>query len=188
MKVFFSRQFESVPKVEAWVIGNDSLFKVSPKSITLAKNYFTAKISLNTERFKNPHMHWTAYLDQEINESINTLMQSVMTLSRLTPEDLLEMVKKYESSNLLYLTDTRGQNLAHAAAQAGNTKLLKILIDKGVDFDLKDIRGWTPLTTAINAGALEAANFLISKNASVTSITMSNGNLLHYLMKSPRKC
>lgn len=185
--MFFSRQFDSPPKVEAWIIGNDNLFKVPPKSVTMARSFFMVKISLNTETIKNPHMHWTAYTEQDTNDAFTNIMQSIMSLSKSGHDDYTEMIKKFESGNLLYLTESSGQNLVHAAAQAGNAKLVNLLIEKGVDYDIKDIHGWTPLTTAINAGALEVANLLISRNASLTNTTIRNGNLLHYLMKSPRK-
>lgn len=187
VKVFFSRQFESMPKVNAWVIGDESLFKIPPKSITISKTYFMAKISLNPDVYSRPNMHWTAYTEQDTNEQFSSVMQSIMSHSKTAYDDLKELVRKYESGDLLYLTDSSGQNLMHAAAQAGNCKLMQILIDKGVDYDLRDNHGWTPLTVAIDAGNLEAANFLISKNASLLNTTISNGTLLHYLMKSPRK-
>ena len=187
VKVFFSRPFESTPKVDAWIISCDEIVRVPHKCIVPANGFFTAKVSLCAKDSSGLSIHWTAFAEHESNEAFNTAMQSIMTLPKMTPADLMAMVKRYESSNLLYLTDSSGQNLVHASAQAGNYELTKILIEKGVDFDLKDIHGWTPLITAVNAGNFEIANLLISKNASLTTTTVRNGTLLHYLMKSPRK-
>lgn len=173
--------------MNAWIISYDEVVRVPHKCIVPTNEFFTAKTSLCTKDTSGLSIHWTAFAEHESNEAFNTAMQSIMTLPNMTPADLMALVKKYESSNLLYLTDSSGQNLVHASAQAGNYELTKILIEKGVDFDLKDIHGWTPLITAVNAGNLDIANLLISKNASLTTITVRNGTLLHYLMKSPRK-
>ena len=56
----------------------------------------------------------------------------------------------------------------HRAARAGNTAIIKLLLDKGAKLETKDATDMTPLMTAAVEGQIAAAMYLLEKGAKVT--------------------
>ena len=56
-----------------------------------------------------------------------------------------------------------GYSLLHFAAQGGNTSIINKLISLGLDIDLKDFYGKTPLIIAIEKNNSNAVKLLLSK-------------------------
>lgn len=77
--------------------------------------------------------------------------------------------------------DENGWTPLHAAADAGHTELVKLLVAKGAVIDAKTKVGWTPLMTAACNGRKEAAALLISKGARLDIGDVTFGrNPLHW--------
>ena len=71
--------------------------------------------------------------------------------------------------------DGNGRNALHLASRAGHENCITYLIEKGVDANVVDREGLTPLMHATNAGNEAASNLLISKGGDCT-ITDNIGN------------
>jgi ankyrin repeat protein len=55
---------------------------------------------------------------------------------------------------------SNGQNVAHGAAKAGWNEVLQLAYDKGVDFNAKDVGGYTPRDLAVARGRVETVAFI----------------------------
>ena len=53
----------------------------------------------------------------------------------------------------------------HCAAQGGNTSIINKLLSLGLDINLKDVHGLTPLRIAMEKNNFDAVRFLTSKGA-----------------------
>ena len=58
-----------------------------------------------------------------------------------------------------------GFSVLHYSAQGGNTFIMNKLLSLGLDINLKDVYGVTPLTRAIEKNNFDAVKFLTSKGA-----------------------
>jgi ankyrin repeat protein len=58
-------------------------------------------------------------------------------------------------------------NCLHIAAQNGNLEISKFLIEKGVEYDVEDVQGFTALLHASTQGMEEIVDFLLEKNVEV---------------------
>ena len=63
----------------------------------------------------------------------------------------------------LSLKIDNGYSLLHFAAQGGSTSIINKLISLGLDIDLKDLYGKTPLIIAIENNNSDAVKLLLSK-------------------------
>ena len=59
--------------------------------------------------------------------------------------------------------DTRGFTPLHLAVEAGHMDIIRLLLESGVEVNIKSTYGWTPLKIAAREGHLEIADYLISK-------------------------
>jgi hypothetical protein len=59
-----------------------------------------------------------------------------------------------------------GYSVLHSAASAGNLAIVKLLIERGADINLKTAKGMTPLAHAEKAKKESVIDFLLSKGAS----------------------
>ena len=66
-------------------------------------------------------------------------------------------------------TGSGGKHLIHKAANIGNVERVKQLLSAGVDIDLKNKAGGTPLHAASVSGRIEVVKLLISKLANVNA-------------------
>ena len=62
------------------------------------------------------------------------------------------------------LKNNGGFSLLHFAAQGGNTSIINKLLSLGLDVDLKDLYGKTPLIIAIEKNNSDAVKVLLSKS------------------------
>jgi pectate lyase len=77
--------------------------------------------------------------------------------------------------------DTSG---IHRAACAGDLASVKRHLDKGVETDIRDEMGWTPLYWASSAGQKKTAEYLIANGASVATQANDNSTALHQAAKA----
>ena len=81
----------------------------------------------------------------------------------------------------LKCVDSEGKGLLHYACEAGNAHILKLLIGKGLDVNLRDHGGLTPLHMVVQSGsddAVEVTKILLESGAD-TKITDESGNTAH---------
>jgi ankyrin repeat protein len=62
---------------------------------------------------------------------------------------------------------TQDKSLLHLASSTASMEILKALLDKGVDIDIRDSTGATPLHDAVASQAAEAVAYLVSRGADV---------------------
>ncbi|XP_024459227.1 potassium channel AKT1 isoform X2 [Populus trichocarpa] len=67
--------------------------------------------------------------------------------------DLLEEIAKYGGD--VTLPATCGTTALHTAISAGNTEMVKFILDQGADVDKPDLHGWTPRALADHQGQEE---------------------------------
>ena len=83
------------------------------------------------------------------------------------PDDPARVVALLEKGANVNITDHKGKTALHRAAQAGFTKIGKVLIKAGADIEAKDSNGETPLFDAIRAAREETVRLLLKHGASV---------------------
>ena len=99
----------------------------------------------------------------DIENSID-LSPSVTANARSREEVLISILNSHPwspvASTAFNLANKYGQNLAHLCAQLGYHRLLTCLIEWGLDINVKDANGWTPLDFARFYGDLDAVDIL----------------------------
>jgi len=80
------------------------------------------------------------------------------------PEKVEKLLKHIKNINA---QTPKGISALHASAKAGFTRVTQLLIDKGIDINLKDINGKTPLSYAIKYKREETKNILLKHGASL---------------------
>jgi hypothetical protein len=80
-----------------------------------------------------------------------------------------------------------GLTLLHAAASAGNIELVKLLIERGANLNIKTNTGFSPLYGALRNGCVSVVRFLISKGASCVEEFNSPFGLLKDIVRR-KKC
>lgn len=96
------------------------------------------------------------------------------------------------ASNLLSSTDSQGQNcLHHAVSKCANTELVQLLLDQGVDVNMIDNHGRSPIMTAIISAPFcpeqDIIRRLLKAGAFPHIVDSSGQNLAHMLMSSGHK-
>ena len=94
-----------------------------------------------------------------------TLPSTAPISKQETPKNYSEFVTKPKPNT----TGSGGKHLIHEAANIGNVELVKQLLSAGVDIDLKNKAGGTPLHAASVNGRIEVVKLLISKRANVNA-------------------
>ncbi len=67
----------------------------------------------------------------------------------------------------------------HDEVIRGDIKAVRSLLNSGVDVNVKNEKGWTPLHFAASEGQVDVFNFLISKNADVRAVDRYGMTVLH---------
>jgi len=70
----------------------------------------------------------------------------------------------------------------HVAVLNGNLDIVRLLLWKDADVDIKNKAGWTPLHEASKNGSLEICSALLHKNADPKVTTGDGSSALHYLV------
>ena len=76
-------------------------------------------------------------------------------------------------------TDSDDLQKLFSAVSKGKLEEIKILLDKGIDINAKDLRGYTALHIATNEGSLEVVKFLIEMGANVDVKNIKGCTALH---------
>ncbi|XP_062589127.1 serine/threonine-protein phosphatase 6 regulatory ankyrin repeat subunit B-like [Saccostrea cucullata] len=85
-----------------------------------------------------------------------------------------------DQPDLVQIVDSSGINVLHETARGGNVKILKFLLDKGIDVKNTSFTGKTILHFCCKKGQKEMLKYVISKYPSlVKSIDNDGCNLLH---------
>eukprot|EP01132_Coremiostelium_polycephalum_P008352 gene8352-10258_t len=83
-----------------------------------------------------------------------------------------------------WIDDRTGMRPIHVAVERMDLPLIKYLLDRKVDVNIKDSQGWSPLHFSSFAGNLEICQMLIEQgNAAVLSISKDGTLPLHYLAR-----
>ena len=72
----------------------------------------------------------------------------------------------------------QNQSLLHQAAQTDSVELIELLIDKGIDVNVKNRTGQTPLHLACRSGNKEVVELLIDKGADVNAKAQSQNQFI----------
>jgi ankyrin repeat protein len=85
-------------------------------------------------------------------------------------------------ANLSHI-DAHGWNAVAMGSVKGLSRFCEVLIDHGVNGDLPDDEGRTPLMKAINQGFLNVVNVLVKKGANVTRKDKNGWTCIHYAVR-----
>ncbi|MBA2368842.1 MAG: ankyrin repeat domain-containing protein [Candidatus Protochlamydia sp.] len=96
------------------------------------------------------------------------------------PIDHRVVTKGPNSESKPYFNLIHSQSLLNLAALLNNMKLAKHLLQlKGINIDVKDSKGLTPLMGAASNGFKELVKFFIQKNANIHAIDKNQATALH---------
>ena len=94
-----------------------------------------------------------------------------------TAQDFIDQVKQFESEGKAFdinavaglnSTDFHKESLLHKAADAGNSTLIKFLVERGAPINVLDGQVWTPLHTAVHHERVKAVQTLLDLGADAT--------------------
>ena len=89
----------------------------------------------------------------------------------------------------IYLTTNSGMNCLHIAANFGNLKLCKILIDKHkFDVQMTDKNGWTALHHSARNGDKNLVKYFVDRGANIKLETKNGCNRLHIAAQYEHWC
>ncbi|XP_077299625.1 uncharacterized protein LOC143920574 [Arctopsyche grandis] len=101
-----------------------------------------------------------------VNQRYETMIHYAAIYCDVDLSELLLSKVKY----LGIMLDRAYRSPMHCAAEGGNVKILQLLVDKGVEIDLPDEFGETPLLIAKRRNNSEAINYLIKVGANPNQI------------------
>ena len=81
--------------------------------------------------------------------------------------------------NIVSRGDNCGTPLHNAAGTAGNTDVVRLLLDSGIDVDMRDRRSETALMRATRAGLIGTVRLLLSRGADVRAGDFHDNTALH---------
>ena len=183
------------PRVTVWLLAADcgSVERVPPPLIkTTAAGFAFELRQKDLGAAHNMVVNWIAVTDPPKNPALQTLLAAILAQisgnegdASSSNAELEKAVSKFVHSNGTEAADTNGQTLLHAAASAGNERLVRYLVGKGARVNAVDEHGWTALLCAVSAGHLGLAIELLDSGADGTVVTESGSNGLHYLARWP---
>ena len=93
----------------------------------------------------------------------------------------LEVARFLERCTYATARANNGWTPLHVAAEQGNMKVVRMLVEHGVDATARSCDGWTPLHAASSCGSMdsEVARFLIEHGANVTARANDGRTPLH---------
>lgn len=178
---------EKPPRVIAWIQRKN--FKViermSTDTITVTATGFDVAIRhIDPSMLDGAVINWIAVTPPKSNPALTSVMETILASpSRSVTTEVERAVNNYLRDGSIDDMDNNGQTLLHAAAIAGNSRLVKYLLGKGARVNAADEHGWTALLCAISPGFLDTALQLISYGADVNVVSESECNALHYLAR-----
>ncbi|KAH3766159.1 vacuolar assembly/sorting protein VPS9 [Pelomyxa schiedti] len=176
----FAHPFAQRPRVCAWIMtGGTGLTRIPTEQLVITPSGF--KITTVTS---NCAVNWIAYLTPATNPFLSDTIKFVFATPGLTPV-LIQKVEKCVEVSTVNGAASDGQTLLHAAAYSGHLDLVNWLLKKpGINVDVQDERGWTPLMCAVHPGHFAVAFRLLSQGASVSIVNNRKHTALHLLARS----
>jgi ankyrin repeat protein len=99
-------------------------------------------------------------------------VKDVMKLEQPPPKVLQLLNEQVEGFDAVKWRDqATGKSSLHLAIEAGRLKLVKLLLERGVDVNATDLRGCTPLCSACQIGRLDMVKVMVGNGADVHKAT-----------------
>jgi ankyrin repeat protein len=110
--------------------------------------------------------------------------RTALHLASQLDDDVIVKVLLEQGANI-NLTDKVGQNALHYALENSNVnmRIVKLLIDKGIDAKARDDKGRTPLNLCCKKGHYDALVMLLNHGLDVKVVTEKKVNLLHTIFR-----
>ena len=92
-----------------------------------------------------------------------------------------QLNEPWEEQYVVDSVDSQGRSALHFAAAFGDINLIEMLVKQGLDVNIGDDEGWTPLHNAANRGQLESVRTLLRLGGreSMTKVAATSGTPLH---------
>lgn len=185
---FKNHYTEKLPRVIAWIQRKNFtvLERMSSDTIKVSATGFDVAIRhMDPSMMDGAVINWFAYTPPKSNPALAAVIETILSSpSRNLTSEIDAAVSAYlKDGGSVNDMDTNGQTLLHAAATAGNSRLVKHLLSKGARINAADEHSWTALLCAISPGFLDTALQLIAAGADVSVVTESENNALHYLAR-----
>ncbi len=129
---------------------------------------------------------------KDINDKIKFINLLKPENNAITPSDEL-WIQQYLKDTIskmpdINIADYNGYSLLGLAAKSGNTKVVKLLLDKGADIDVRDNHGQTPLHLAALDGHTEIVKELLKhKDVNVNAKDRDGHTPLHLATRGHKK-
>jgi len=99
--------------------------------------------------------------------------------------DLNRLIQSARAFHQLFKTNKRGQSLLHLAVLSNNIKVVIYLLNKGLDIDMEDKEGQTPLILAMSHPRyLNIALLLLNRHASIEHIAANGHSALSLAIRN----
>ncbi|CAM6116455.1 unnamed protein product [Calypogeia fissa] len=117
----------------------------------------------------------------EVPSSVGTALCMAAALKKAHEEEARELVKILLSAgaNPTAMDVQRGQTALHAAAIANDVEMVKIILEAGVDVDVRDIHTTTPLHVALARGSKACVGLLLERGANCNLQDDEGDNAFH---------
>ena len=134
-----------------------------------------------------PYRHWSITASDERGRT--PLHWACMNghasiCSLLLQQQILQDPQKASFGAFLGQQDSQGCTAPHRAAEAGEAEILKMMIEKGADVQVKDCEGSTPLHMAAANGHFAAVRVLIDHDSVLSDLDKEGFNPYESAMKA----
>ncbi len=127
-----------------------------------------------------------AYLDDNRQVDVNqqdhkgrTILHWLIAL-RILPSTMTALIANLPHCLLDHATDTDHMHWIHYAAKANNIQALHILLSKGANINVRNLRGETPLHLASKTGYVQFIQLLLKNEADIHARNLVGETPLHY--------
>lgn len=93
---------------------------------------------------------------------------------------LTRMLNRKDIVDVNQQSPKKKETALHYACRSGKLDIIKFLVDKGADVNIKDIRGKHSLHLAASSGHLECVKYLVDNHAEMDIIDKYNRSCLHW--------
>ncbi len=158
---------------------NKQLIRICMSSPALAPDPSFCALDLFQSAALWDEVNLFPHMDSEIRDVLLSTHDVGISIIRQTIT--LSMIESLEKSKLNISTLSRGLNFLHISVIIGNCRVTESLIEAGVDINLPDSQGWTPLHYAAMKGNRVMIELLLSSGANQTALTKQGGTYLNIL-------
>ena len=121
----------------------------------------------------------------DMNEKTKQGDTFLLLACRYNPELAIEFISKINNEdfekNYKNIQDNEGRNYLYKAAISGNTKLIELCINLGIDVNQPDNEGNTPIFACIYMNKAKAVKFLFENGANLNVINKKLASPIDYL-------